>query len=51
MAYNNRTEYLRNLSDEYDVPVDVVFAVADILGENEDYDGLINMLEDYEYMF
>lgn len=47
----SRTDYLNDLADDYGVPNDIVFMLADILGENEDYDGLINMLEDYEYMF
>lgn len=47
----SRTDYLNDLADDYGVPSDIVFMLADVLGENEDYDGLINMLEDYEYMF
>ena len=42
-----RREYLVDLAMEYDVPLDVVFLLADLLGENEDYDGLVNSLEDY----
>lgn len=41
-----RTEYLMELSEEYGIDETVVFELADILGENEDYDGLINSLED-----
>lgn len=45
---NERMEYLKELADEYDVPLCVVVAVADTLGPNEDHDGLITTLEDYE---
>lgn len=47
----SRIDYLNDLAFEYDVPRDIVFMLADVLGENEDYDGLICALEDYEYMF
>lgn len=47
-GYQNRDEYLRSMSDEYDVPLDVVRMLAQLLGENEDFDGLRNSLEDYE---
>ena len=44
-----RLEYLKGLSLDYGVPEDVVFAVADMLGPNEDYDGLVTSLEDYDW--
>ena len=47
---DKRKEYLEDLASEYDVPEEIVFAVADLLGPNEDYDGLICMLEDYWYI-
>lgn len=46
-----RYEYLKELSDEYGVPLAVVIEVAEMLGPNEDHDGLITTLEDYEYYF
>lgn len=46
-GYKNRHDYLRCMSDDYGVPIDVVYAIADLLGPNEDFDGLINALEDY----
>jgi hypothetical protein len=45
-GYKNRREYLESLADEYDIPVQTVFALASMLGESEDFDGLINALED-----
>lgn len=49
-GYHNRTDYLRCLSEDYDVPMYIVESLADLLGENEDFDGLVTSLEDYEYM-
>lgn len=46
----NNINYLRELSEDYNVPIDTVVILADMLGENELYDGLINELEDYNYM-
>lgn len=43
----NRQEYLEMLADEYSVDIEVVEALADILGPNEDFDGLPMLLEDY----
>jgi hypothetical protein len=44
----NRLNYLIDLSEEYDVPQQTVFTLADFLGPDEDFDGLVNALEDYE---
>lgn len=45
-GYVNRDDYLRCMSDDYDVPIETVQALADLLGPNEDFDGLIVALED-----
>lgn len=45
-GYSSREEYLQSLSDEYDVGIDVVLALADVLGPKEDFDGLVNAVED-----
>ena len=47
-GYKNRRDYLMSLSLEYGVPYDVVLVAANTLGESEDFDGLINVLEDWE---
>ena len=44
-GYANRREYLESLTDEY--PAELVYALADILGPGEDFDGLITALEDH----
>lgn len=47
-GFKNRSEYLQSLSDEYGVSIQTVSAAADLLGPNEDFDGLANALEDLE---
>ena len=47
-GFKNRKAYLIDLCDQYDVSRSVVFSLAQFLGENEDFDGLISALEDYE---
>lgn len=46
-GYNDRNDYLSSAAEEYGVDPYVVSCLADLLGENEDFDGLINGLEDY----
>ena len=46
-GFENRNEYLQNLSFEYEVPLDVVEMFADMLGNNEDFDGLVSIIQDY----
>jgi hypothetical protein len=42
-----RKEYLNDLADNFGVDINTVYVLADLLGEDEDYDGLIVALEDY----
>ena len=46
-GYKNRTEYLQNLAFEYEVPLDVVEMFSDMLGTEEDFDGLVSVIQDY----
>lgn len=46
MGYKDRIDYLKCLADDYGVPYSVVRTLADLLGENEDFDGLVTSLED-----
>ena len=43
-GYKNRNEYLESLSEEYGE--DSVMALAELLGPEEDFDGLVVVLED-----
>lgn len=47
-GYANRADYLRCMSEDYGVPFNVVKELACMLGPNEDFDGLVCELEDYE---
>ena len=49
-GYANRKEYLDEMAFEYGVDRGTVGVLADILGESEDFDGLICELEDIEAM-
>ena len=47
-GYKDRKDYLKSLAEEYDVPYPMVWMFATSLGENEDFDGLIATIEDYQ---
>lgn len=49
-GFHNRTDYLRCMSEDYCIPIETVKVLADVLGPNEDFDGLVNALEDAENM-
>jgi hypothetical protein len=46
-GFANREAYLRELADDYGVDFATVSALADLLGESEDFDGLLVALEDH----
>lgn len=45
-GYTSRKDYLHSLAEEYDVEFETVAELAFILGASEDFDGLVNELED-----
>lgn len=45
-GYNDRADYLQSLAEEYGLDYEMICAFANLLGPNEDFDGLINTLED-----
>ena len=47
-GYKNRKDYLVSIADEYGIEESTVFFVANMLGEAEDFDGLISTIEDGE---
>ena len=47
MGYSNRRHYLSTLAGEYGLPIEKVLFLADALGPNEDFDGLLVEIEDY----
>ena len=46
--YTDRDDYLTCLSEDYGVSIEDVYSLSEMLGENEDFDGLICALEDSE---
>ena len=47
-GYADRDDYLNCLSEDYGVSIEDVYSLAEMLGENEDFDGLVSALEDVE---
>lgn len=47
-GYNNRDHYLTELADQEGIDVDTVFALADLFGPSEDFDGLVTALQDID---
>lgn len=45
-GYNDREDYLSCIAEDYGVDIDTVQALADVLGPNEDFDGLVSALQD-----
>lgn len=46
-GYESREDYLKNLSYDNNVDFYVVKELAEVLGENEDFDGLVSLIEDF----
>lgn len=49
-GYEDRNEYLRAIAEEHGIDVEKVFLVAELLGESEEFDGLVSALSDVAYM-
>ena len=47
----SRAKYLESLAEDYGISPVIVFSMADALGPNEDFDGLICELEDAPLYF
>lgn len=45
-GYADRDAYLNSMADDLGIEPSVVFALADMLGPSEDFDGLVTTLED-----
>ena len=45
-GYKNRTEYLWSLTEDHNVSIETVRLYSDLLGPNEDFDGLVSALEE-----
>ena len=47
-GYESREHYLQSLAEDYDVPLETVHTLANLLGPEEDFDGLVSHLADME---
>ena len=47
-GYKNRKYYLNCLAIDHDLPRSTVYMLADMLGPDEDFDGLVCAVEDAE---
>jgi len=47
-GYANRMDYLSCMSEDYGIPLHMVLSLAEMLGECEDFDGLVTTLDEYD---
>lgn len=45
-GYTDRKDYLNCLAEDLGVDLEIVLISAELLGQSEDFDGLVSMLED-----
>jgi len=45
-GYESRTDYLNSLAEDFGLDTELVYIAADMLGPNEDFDGLVTTLDD-----
>ena len=48
-GYDDRDDYLRSLAEDHEVDLETVLMMAEMLGPNEDFDGLVTHLEDMTF--
>lgn len=46
-GFTTRSAYLSSIAEKYDLPLSTVFSFAQMLGKNEDFDGLITEIENF----
>ena len=49
-GYKDRMDYLEHLAEDYNVDFGAVYEVAELLTEEEDFDGLVSMVRDFSGM-
>lgn len=49
-GFKDRMDYLEELALEYNVNLYAVLEVAELMGEEEDFDGLVSMVRDFSGM-
>ena len=48
-GFANRATYLRQLAENYGLPLRTVLEYASLLGDTEDFDALVTFLEEHSY--
>jgi hypothetical protein len=48
IGFLSREDYLNSLAKRYNLAKESVYEIANILGEQEDFDGLFGLLDDYK---
>ena len=46
-GYEDRNDYISKTAEDFGIPGYEAAMIAEILGEDEDFDGLVSSLEDY----
>ena len=49
-GYKNRSDYFNNLAERFNIDINSVWALSDMLGIDEDFDGLVSSLDDFQYL-
>lgn len=47
LGFETRRDYLIDLAEDFGIPESVVFSLANMLGSDEDFDGLVTACDDY----
>ena len=45
-GYDNRADYLASLAEDYGISILAVISLAQLLGPEEDFDGLVSSIQD-----
>ena len=48
-GYADRIAYLSNLAEDFGLPVRYVTSIANVLGPDDDFDGLVSMLSEVSH--
>lgn len=46
-GYKSRTEYLKSLAEEFSIPLSEVKMISELIGKEEDFDGLVSEIQLY----
>jgi hypothetical protein len=46
-GYKSRTEYLKSLAEEFNISLSEVKMISELIGKEEDFDGLVSEIQLY----